>query len=175
MVDQISLRQLQKQITIERKKAKTIEEKRELERELKRLREGKSTKVLKRFGRGFVILSKKGAKAIGKGAIAIDKFGRERGAGEFFETEFSTPSKQIQRRRVIVRAKPRAKIIITKKAIATRKVFVPGLGIVTQRIQPQRTIRKIIRKAKRRKTTRIRKTQDDPGFFGGLSDLGVGI
>ncbi len=112
----ISLKQLQRAIAKERAKAKTASERAELERELRQLRAGTSAKLLKRFGRGFVILTQKGAKATGRGIVKARKFAEESGAGEGLDIRLRSSISQPPRRPV--RMKPRR----IKRRRAVRKV-----------------------------------------------------
>jgi hypothetical protein len=153
----LSLKELQSLVTREKSKAKTIVERRKLEKELKDLRAGTNTKLLKRLGRGFVILTKKGAKATGRGIVAARKFAEESGAGEGFEnirfrSALNGDGKSVGRKssRVVI---VRTKVIKSKPKKRRRRVTVI------------RT-RKIIRRPRQRSTS-------DSGFFGGLSDLGI--
>ncbi len=152
---QISLTDLKIAIAREKAKASTTQERAQLERELKQLRAGTSNKLLKRFGRGFAILAKKGATATGKGIVKARKFAEESGAGKGLDIELASavPSKRMaQTTRVVkVRRRPRRRVTITKKT-TTRRV----------RIKPARR-RKVVRRVQ----------QDNGGFFGGFSDLGI--
>jgi len=153
MVKQITLKQLQEAVKKEKAKAKTMEERRALEAELKSLRAGRGTKLLKRLGRGFVILGKKGAKATGAGIVKARKFAEESGAGQGLDVELasSLPRKgRVTTRTVRVRRGP-------KKTVVTRKV--------------RTTIRRVKAKPKRNKV--IRRVREDNGFFSGLSDIGI--
>ncbi len=174
-IKQISLKELQGAIAREREKAKTFEERRELERELRELRAGQSTKLLKRLGRGFVILTKKTAVAAGKGAKTIQEFGEKRGAGQFFETEFSGPAGAIRRER-IVRAAPgkrKIKIVRARMKPMTRQVFVRGPGVVTQKVK-QKAVRRIVRaKPKRRRKIVRRRAAQNTGFFESFRPVGI--
>ena len=93
----ISLKQLQKAVAKERAKAQIIEERRILERELKRLQEGKGTQLIRRFGRGFRILAKKGAKATGRAIVKARKFAEESGAAEGLNTDFGGGRAEVRR------------------------------------------------------------------------------
>jgi hypothetical protein len=84
----MTLKQLKMAVAKEKKKSGTISERQKLERQLKELRAGPGSKLIKRVGKGFVILSKKGAKATGKGIIAARKFAEESGAGEGLDVNF---------------------------------------------------------------------------------------
>ena len=184
MAKQISLKQLQKIVAKEKKKVGTVEERERLEKELRELRAGKSTKLLKRLGRGFVVLTKKGAVATGEGIKKVSKFAEERGAGrffdtdvsaggkgEFFDTEYSGRPSTVRRVRVVRRKPSRRRIQVVRRIAnsKTRQVFVPGLGTVTQKVGRKAVKRTIKRKPKRR-TVRRERTENG-GFFGGLQQV----
>jgi len=174
---QISLKQLQAAVSKERSKAKTAEERRKLERELKELRAGQSTKILKRLGRGFVVLSKKTGKAAAAGAKVVQKFGEERGAEGFFDTDISGRNK-VQPKRTVRRAtkRKRVKRVVRRTSVRpkTRQVFVQGLGLVTQKVKSRkRTVRKRTkRRPQRRRRRRVFQEQDN-GFLSGLPQVGI--
>lgn len=162
----ISLKELQRAVARARAKAKTASERIQLERELKALREGTNIKLLRRLGRGFVILTKKGAKATGQGIVKARKFAEETGAGEGLDIELASSiqrpisRKAVRTTRVVrIRRRPRTRVVVTRK-VTTRRV----------RIRPRK--RRAIKRDVRRGVAR--RTQQDTGdFFGGLSDLGI--
>ncbi len=94
---QLSLKDLEKAVKIERAKAKTSAQRAELQKELKQLRAGTSTKLLKRLGRGFGVLAKKGAKATGKGIKEARKFAEESGAERGLDTGFGIRGGKVRR------------------------------------------------------------------------------
>lgn len=135
----ISLAKLKEQLAQERSKAKTSSERMEIQRELRVLREGEGSKLARRFGRGFVVLVGKGARATGRGIVRARKFAEESGAGEGLDIrlERSIPSerpvRRIIRRRIIRRAIPKA----VRRKIIRRKV--------ARRIAP-RVVRRVVRR-----------------------------
>ncbi len=68
---QISLRELQRAVAIEKTKLRKMQERERLQRELKQLRGAGRTDIAGRIGRGFVILSKKAGSVAMKQARLI--------------------------------------------------------------------------------------------------------
>ena len=89
MVRKLTLKQLKTAVAKERARATTTSERAELQRELKMLREGTSTKLLRRFGKGFRVIAAKGARATGRGIVQARKFAESTGAGRGLDTNFS--------------------------------------------------------------------------------------
>ena len=104
MVERMTFKQLQAAISRERKKAKTAAERRKLEIELKELRAGTSTKILRRFKKGFKVFVKKGAAATGKGIVKARKFAEESGAGRGLDIELGS---SVPRRGVRLSKRPK--------------------------------------------------------------------
>lgn len=157
----LSVKQLEKAIEKAQKKAKTAEEKIRLGRELKQLEEGTNIKLLRRFGKGFVVLAKKTGKATGRGIVKARKFAEESGAGRGFDVELSSsiPRGQPRDQRRVVRARP----------IRRR-----GRRVIIQRVKAKPIRRSRARRPKRKvKRGGFRQPAQDTGFFGGLSDLGI--
>jgi len=71
MVKRISLRQLQREVAIERSKARKLEQRQRLEAQLKQLRTSGRSDVPGRIKRGFVILARKAGGAVVKQARLI--------------------------------------------------------------------------------------------------------
>lgn len=121
----LTLKELQTAVASEKKKAKTAQEIMLLERELKELRAGSNQKLLKRLGRGFVVLTKKGAKVTGRGIRAVNKFAEESGAGSGLKgIDLASGASKKTR---VARARPRLKrgrvttVIRTKRVIRGRR------------------------------------------------------
>lgn len=104
MVNKLTLKQLKTAIAKERAKAKTATEKAQLQRELKMLREGTNTKLLRRFGRGFKELAGRSAKATGKGIVKAQKFAESTGAGRGLDVELRSSIPRSSRTRAVKRA-----------------------------------------------------------------------
>ena len=123
---QISLKRLKLAIVKERFKTKMASERRELEMELKQLRSGRSDKLLKRLGRGFVILSKKGAKATERGIVKARKFAEESGANEGLDVRFNSSIPKRTRSKV----KRRPKRMKPRASVNNNDFFGVGFGLV---------------------------------------------
>ncbi len=156
----LTLADLKKAVARAKKKASTAQERAQLESELKQLQAGTSTKLLKRLGRGFVILTKKGARATGKGIVKARKFAEETGAGEGLDIELAS---SIPRRQRPVRQQSPRKV---RRVRTVRRS--PSRVVVTKRTKI--TTRGVRRKPRRRVARRA--PQDNSGFFGGL-DFGI--
>jgi hypothetical protein len=154
VIRQPTLKQLRIAIVREKSKASTIEERRALERQLKLLRSGKGIKFLRRSGRGFVILTKKGARATGRGIVKARKFAEESGAAEGLDIQLvsSLPTKSRRRIRSVRRRSPVRVSVVRRVKTTTRRV----------KIRPRR---------RRRVVRRTRQSNGD--FFGNFSDLGI--
>lgn len=94
---QITMKALRRELVNERRKAKFSLKRSEIESELRELRISPNRKFLKRLGRGFVVLTKKGAEATGRGIRQARKFAEESGAGRGLDIDFKRPSPKKRR------------------------------------------------------------------------------
>lgn len=153
MVDKKELKQLRKEIAIERSKISKAKERRMLESELTELRRGqkKSVRIAREVGRAF----KSGATKLGTAALKQARLiAREQERQRMAARRTIKKGKRVGKKIVRIKTKP-------------RQVFVPGLGVVTTQAK---TIKKVRRKPKKR---RMRQPREDDGFFGGLDQLGI--
>ncbi len=151
----MSLKDLEKAVATAKKRVNIQSRRSELERELKVLREGKKTKLARRLSRGFVALTKEGAKATGRGIVKARKFAESTGAGEGLDVELES---SLPRRKVVKRIVRR---VVRRRAKPKRKLRVVRVTTIRRRIKARPVARRIKRRA-------VRRVARDDGFGFGL-------